>query len=199
MITQSIRLSGSVGKGGQNRSFDVRAVEERLNELMGSSRQRLTVDGRIGSRTQAMVADFQKNVLNFRWPDERVDPAGKTIRAMNDPKSADAWRRVARVPIHVLVSGEVPVLAQPSSLVCWATVAAMMISWRQRRSLQISEAIGTLGARWVTMFNNERALLWTDTEAFGRAAGMRLLPLQSLPVTGFAEVLHRPAAPLRID
>lgn len=199
MITQSIRLSGSVGKGGQNRSADVRSVQERLNELMGPSRQKLAVDGRIGPKTEAMIRDFQVNVLEFQWPDERVDPAGKTIRALNDPNSAEAWSRISRVPIHVVIPGEVPVIAQPSSLVCWATVATMMISWRKRRSMQISEAIGTLGEPWVSKFNNNRVLLWTDTEAFGRSAGMTLIPLQSLPVAGFAEVLQRARSPLFVS
>jgi hypothetical protein len=39
-----------------------------------------------------MIADFQKSVLKFKWPDSRVDPNGKTIRALNNQRSATIWR-----------------------------------------------------------------------------------------------------------
>lgn len=91
-IISSIYIVGSVGKGGQNRPADVSTVQERLNELMGNSRTHLKVDGLSGPKTKGMIADFQKSVLKFNWPDSRVDPGGKTIAAMNNPTSATIWR-----------------------------------------------------------------------------------------------------------
>ncbi|GJM43553.1 MAG: hypothetical protein DHS20C21_03950 [Gemmatimonadota bacterium] len=93
-IHSSIFISGSVGRGGKNQAADVSTVQTRLNELMGNARTALKVDGLSGSKTQGMIADFQKSVLKFNWPDSRVDPNGKTIQALNDPKSATTWRSV---------------------------------------------------------------------------------------------------------
>jgi hypothetical protein len=77
--------------------MDVSIIQKRLNELVGVSRQHLVVDGRCGRKTIGMIADFQRSVLNFRRPDSRVDPAGRTIVALNAPNSATAWQTAIRV------------------------------------------------------------------------------------------------------
>lgn len=92
VIRSSIAIQGSVGRGGRNLAADVATVQKRLNELMGKSRKPLAVDGLSGPRTKGMIADFQRGVLGFRWPDARVDPAGRTIRALNDPGSEKTWQ-----------------------------------------------------------------------------------------------------------
>lgn len=199
-ITSSIGITASVGRGGRNNAPDVRTIQERLNVLMGTSRQHLTVDGLSGPKTRGMIGDFQRNVLSFRWPDQRVDPAGRTIRALNDPNSARQWQRTSpNARLNIKVPGLVPVIAQPSSRSCWATVAAMMISWRRRESMSISDAIATIGEPYVSHLNNNRVLLWTQTEAFGRAAGMQAVPLQSFSLEGFADLLQRTQSPLFVS
>lgn len=87
-----IVISGSVGKGGKNASADVKAVQTRLNELMGPGKTPLKVDGLNGPKTEAMIADFQKSVVKFQWPDSRVDPNQKTLAALNDANSKAIWR-----------------------------------------------------------------------------------------------------------
>ncbi len=94
----SIGVMKSVGRGGVNERVDVGAVQQRLNALMGPSRQRLKHDGKVGSKTIGAIIDFQKSVVGLRRPDGRVDPAGKTVRAMNDPNAASAWRRMCVPP-----------------------------------------------------------------------------------------------------
>lgn len=91
-INSSINISYSVGLGGRNHKMDVRTVQTRLNELMDNSRPHLKVDGISGSKTHGMIADFQESVLNFKWPDSRIDPNGKTLKAMNSPLSAIIWQ-----------------------------------------------------------------------------------------------------------
>lgn len=98
MIYSSIGISGSVGRFGKNEKFDVETVQERLNELMGPSRKRLDVDGKIGPKTIGTIKDFQFNVVRLRRPDGRVDPEQKTIRALNDPNSASLWQRMCIPP-----------------------------------------------------------------------------------------------------
>lgn len=114
---------------------------------MGPARTKLAVDGRNGPKTQAMIRDFQAYALNFQRPDERVDTSGKTIRALNDPNSERAWSQVTAVLVQQVAPGQVPIIAQPSSMVCWATVFTMMLSWRQGRSLQIRDAMAAVGTR----------------------------------------------------
>lgn len=97
-IHSSIFVSGSVGRGGRNQPNDVRTVQTRLNELMGNSRTHLKVDGLSGPKTEGMIANFQKSVLKFQWPDSRVDPNGKTIAALNNPSSATIWRSTPPAP-----------------------------------------------------------------------------------------------------
>ena len=94
VIASSIAIVGSVGRGGRNQSVDVSTIQTRLNELMGASRKHLKVDGLSGPKTEGMIADFQRSVLKFKWPDARVDRNGRTIVAMNDPNSATIWRSV---------------------------------------------------------------------------------------------------------
>lgn len=196
-ILHAIGITAAVGRGGRNHPADVRTVQTRLNDLMGPSRERLSVDGISGPKTRGMIGDFQRNVLNFRNPDERVDPGGKTVRALNDPNSATLWRRASpAVILDTTVPGHVPVLAQPSTMSCWATVATMMISWRQGRSMTIDEALGTIGGPWLANYRNNRTLLWTQTAAFANAAGMRMEPLQSFSGEGFADLLSRWKSPL---
>ncbi len=95
MINSSIGITGSVGRRGRNEKLDVVAVQTRLNELMGASRPNLVPDGISGPKTRGMIADFQVSVVGFRHPDYRVDPAGRTIVAMNDPASASIWQRMS--------------------------------------------------------------------------------------------------------
>ena len=91
-IYSSIGIRGAVGKRGQNIVTDVSTVQKRLNELMDSSRVRLKVDGRSGRLTEGMIKDFQSAVCRFNTPDGRVDPAGKTITAMNSSASEQKWK-----------------------------------------------------------------------------------------------------------
>jgi peptidoglycan hydrolase-like protein with peptidoglycan-binding domain len=91
-IASTIFITASVGRNGINRATDVRTVQTRLNELMGTTRTALVVDGLSGPKTRGMIGDFQRNVVRLAHPDERVDPAGKTIAAMNDPLSEKLWQ-----------------------------------------------------------------------------------------------------------
>jgi len=76
-------IVSSVGQGGVNHADDVRIVQELLNRHRRSGQARLDVDGRCGPLTIAAIRDFQQAVVGLRTPDGRVDPGGKTIKALN--------------------------------------------------------------------------------------------------------------------
>ena len=71
-IQMQASIRGSVGKGGRNRSTDVKTVQRLLNQH-GKS---LKVDGIAGPLTIGAIESFQQQ--NFGWKDGRVDVGGKT-------------------------------------------------------------------------------------------------------------------------
>ncbi|WP_160714205.1 glycoside hydrolase family protein [Chitinophaga solisilvae] len=92
--------------------------------------------------------------------------------------------------VDYTVPGTVNPLRQPSGLVCWATVATMMISWRDQRSTPIETVIGSIGATWLEKFRNNRTLMAAEKESFLRAAGMDFEYPQSLTIQGWERLLR---------
>ncbi|MCX7283628.1 MAG: hypothetical protein NTX28_06210 [Novosphingobium sp.] len=90
-ITSTIRITGSVGANGRNNPADVKAVQQRLNDLSRPPLAKLVVDGLAGPKTNGMIADFQKKVVGLRAPDSRVDPNGRTLAALNTAASENLW------------------------------------------------------------------------------------------------------------
>lgn len=142
-ITSSIGITGSVGRGGRNSVLDVKAVQGRLNELMGSSRTHLVVDGKNGPKTEGMIADFQTAVLGFSRPDSRVDPAGKTIGALNDPASASKWQRMSLGSPAAAGGANDPQGRATALLKAEADKAGMGPEWETFRRTLIDEHIPT--------------------------------------------------------
>jgi len=92
-------VTQSVGKKGVNRPDDVKTVQQLLNNHIGklTPLRSLTVDGKSGANTENAIVEFQLRVLRMSSPDGRVDPAGKTLAALNQggPATAPAdgtWR-----------------------------------------------------------------------------------------------------------
>lgn len=104
-ISSSISIRGSVGWHAKNDAADVRLIQTRLNDLMRSPRVKLAVDGRSGPKTEGMILDFQKVVMNNPRGDAKVDPGGATLRALNDPASEGKWAQSSIVPGPMPVIG----------------------------------------------------------------------------------------------
>ncbi len=83
----AITISRPVGENAENRRYDVLAVQKllNLNLFRLPSIPPLSEDGICGPLTIAMIREFQRLVLDFSWPDGRVDPGGKTLAALNEP------------------------------------------------------------------------------------------------------------------
>lgn len=84
-MTVAKKLTGSVGKNAKNASVDVKIVKTLLNSavyLTGSNL--LTVNEIMDAATISAIEKTQKAVLKFARPDGRVDPGGKTIKALNE-------------------------------------------------------------------------------------------------------------------
>ena len=79
-------ITGSVGRGGQNRAADVTIVQGALNQFVGKPggpAQYLATDGSVGEKTIAAIAAFQAAVVRVARPDGRVDPGGRTFGALS--------------------------------------------------------------------------------------------------------------------
>jgi len=80
------QITASVGLNGTNVPQDVKIVQELLNKVppeKGGAVPALKVDGLAWTKTTNAIKKFQKESLNFKWPDGRIDPKGKTFQALN--------------------------------------------------------------------------------------------------------------------
>ncbi|MCB1332874.1 MAG: hypothetical protein KDK26_04305 [Roseivivax sp.] len=80
-------ISASVGKGGKNKSDDVKTVQTLLNKFTRDGGfSKLKVDGVSGPKTEGAIGLFQSKVMKTR-ADKRVDRGKPTMTALNtDPK-----------------------------------------------------------------------------------------------------------------
>jgi len=82
---QEIRVRtilASVGRGGLNRSEDVRLVQEFLNQHIHPPQPGLVVNGVVDSRLLAVLEAFQRRVVQMHRPDGRVEPGSPTFIAL---------------------------------------------------------------------------------------------------------------------
>ena len=91
------KISGSVGKGGKNKSPDTQAVQELLNAFSKKCGfKKLDTDGLIGPKTISAIAAFQKSAMGMSRADSRVDPGGKSFTTLSmGPKKAEAEAKKA--------------------------------------------------------------------------------------------------------
>ena len=75
-------ILASVGRGGLNRSEDVRLVQELLNRYIRAPQPPLVVNGVVDSRTVAAIEAFQRRVLNVHRPDGCIQPGDRTMAAL---------------------------------------------------------------------------------------------------------------------
>lgn len=85
---------------------------------------------------------------------------------------------------------DVPLLKQPTSMSCWATVFAMMAGWKLGKQVTIEEALATLGPPYTTFFERDLGLPGGRERAFVAIAGMRAMPPASYPLTTFRRLLR---------
>jgi len=81
----------SVGRGGANRPADVEVVQVLINKHIGmiTPLRPLGVDGRVGPNTVGAIEEFQRRVLEMAEPDGRVDPHGRTLKALITGKAVE--------------------------------------------------------------------------------------------------------------
>jgi hypothetical protein len=165
----------------------VAAIQQGLIDLgfpMPISTKRFGVpDGIFGNETMSQVQAFQRQ--QSLTPD---GIAGKYTMAKLDallplPHSAPSG-------LPYTVPGMRVVLAQPTSMVCWATVHAMMRSWKLQMSLGIRQAAGAVDEKYGKMVDNNLGLPPAEFGPFIAAAQMDVHPMMSLTILGWVDLLR---------
>lgn len=78
------RLSGSVGEGGRNAHDDVLLVQKQLNKNAHLAPEigEVPESGALDEATARAILAFQRRIVRLSSPDGRVDPRGRTWRAL---------------------------------------------------------------------------------------------------------------------
>lgn len=165
----------------------VAAVQQGLIDLgflMPISTKRFGVpDGIFGSETTSRVKAFQQQ--KGLIPDGVV---GKNTMAKLDALLPLPHSAASGLPYTV--PGLRVVLAQPTSMVCWATVHAMMRSWKFQMSLGIRQAAGAVAEKYGVMVDNNQGLPSAEFGPFITAAQMAVEPMMNLTITGWVNLLR---------
>ena len=97
---------------------------------------------------------------------------------------------IPAVGLNYVVPGIVPIVRQPTSLVCWATAYSIMISWKDGVSYSIRDAVADVAPSYGVMVDNNQGLPPSQFLPFLRAAGMRHESMASLPIQEWAGLLR---------
>jgi hypothetical protein len=104
-VDVSSKLSGSVGRAGQNRPADVKIVQKLLNEKMPIPFALLEVNGICNDLTILAIENYQRRVLGRAKPDGRVDPGGGTLKSLLNGSAPAPARPEAASPTVEVSSG----------------------------------------------------------------------------------------------
>ena len=72
------------------------------------------------------------------------------------------------------VAGDVPAIAQPKSMACWATVTTMNMSWKDQQSYSIESAMDSLGSDFRQIFDDNTGLESDRVQDLSDATGMKV-------------------------
>ena len=169
------------------RGAGVAAVQQGLIDLgfpMPLSTRRFGVpDGIYGNETVGAVRAFQTR--NSLSPDAEVgrNTMTKLDTLLPLPISAPSG-------LPYTVPGLRVVIAQPTSMVCWATVHAMMRSWKLQMSLDIRRAAADVEEKYGVMVDNNNGLPPAEFGPFLQKAGMEHQPMINLTIEGWVNLLR---------
>ncbi len=94
--------------------------------------------------------------------------------------------------VNYIVPGQKNLYAQPNTMACWATVYAMMRSWRSgQRFTNIRSAVATLGEPWLGYFDRNTGIPPSEGLRFERATGLIREPRMNLSPTGWESHLRQ--------
>ncbi len=134
------------------------------------------------------VQDLIKSQSQQKAPNIKINRGAESVE-VSEPKTGST-----ETLFDYTVPGLVPIIAQPSNMTCWATVAAMMMSWKDNVSYTIETAMDKAGVTYRAMFDANQGLLAAGHEAFATACSMSGEPPTGYTVSGLRGLieLHGP-------
>jgi len=105
-------ITKSVGKDGVNLPVDVGFVRQLLAAFVKKSGKPPLVTGPMDQPTIDAITQFQVQEMHLAMPDGRVDPGGKTIKALLEDAAKSATPTPPTSPGSVTYSSGVPAAAQ---------------------------------------------------------------------------------------
>ncbi len=133
---------------------------------------------------QKEVKDLIKSQSQKKAPNIKIKQGTESVE-VSEPKTGSTG-----TSFDYTVPGLVPIIAQPSNMTCWATVAAMMMSWDDKMSYTIETAMDKAGATYRALFDANNGLPAADHEAFASACGMSGEPPMCYTVSGLRELIE---------
>lgn len=82
------------------------------------------------------------------------------------------------------------VIAQQTTMGCWATVYAMMRSWRDQKSYAPATAVALVDQKYRTIFDDNTGLPPSEFGPFIAAAGMSVEPMQNRTIAAWEKMLR---------
>jgi hypothetical protein len=96
------------------------------------------------------------------------------------------------MPVNYMVPGTKTLYAQPNTMACWATVYAMMRSWKQAQSFaSIRAAVAPLGQPWLGYFDRNTGIPSNQGTNFEKATGLVREVRMNLSPTGWEDKLKK--------
>jgi peptidoglycan hydrolase-like protein with peptidoglycan-binding domain len=160
----------------------VRAIQECLISL-GYDLVTNGADGRFGMRTESAVKSFQISksmpatgvVDVVTWNALAQECPTILSIASDDPGTPDRVepRPFSEMLHSYVVPEEIPVIAQPTELTCWAAVLTMMKSWYDGLDYSIESCLDTIGYKYQQKFQNNQPLYGNERQQFLQDTGLR--------------------------
>lgn len=185
------------------RGNDVRLIQQalidlRIHPMTNSIKKYGSPDGIYGSETKSAVKKYQKKI---GFTDDGV--IGQDTMQDLDSALPSIGGRLPTLPsiTSYVVPGLVVARDQlrlGQRNLCWAYTYAMMASWKRQQGTDARQLISDVGSKWLTYFDNNRPLPWSEFSMFYSSAGMRIEPMRSISISQWSQML-RTHGPLIID
>jgi hypothetical protein len=178
-LQQSLGIIDKLEKEGSISAEDSsRTKNSLLKKFLDSSSSKTTMSND-EIKHLSDIANDNKTDISVARPD------GETIEI----KEAGTGK-TRRARINYKVPGQVQSIQQPTNNSCWATVATILLSWRDEVSYSIQAAMDVAGSKWRTKFDSNGLLLFSEHDDFAKDAGFAFDAPQSYTIEGLLNLLQ---------
>jgi hypothetical protein len=105
--------------------------------------------------------------------DQSVHHSQQTTNDQSGSETTEAGQETSN-SVSFDVEGDVPTVAQPKSMACWATVTTMNMSWKNQQSYSIESAMDSLGSDFRRIFDDNTGLAPNRVQDLSDAIGMKV-------------------------